>query len=183
MNWQLSHRFDRRALPITDSHYSRQKPGSPQFVPPGRCVVLLTKNADALWTSSWPFAEYVKHAWAGAWVNSLFCNRGSVLSSELILEAVAVTRWFYDTPLLGMITFINEAKTAKRRSKRSQPGECYIKAGFRQAVCPNHMIAVEECAACNGRSKGGLVALQLLPDAMPEAMKPDCAQMDLMDAS
>lgn len=45
--WHLSHRFDPRAVAIADRHYNRQKPGTPQFVPPGRCKVLLTENADA----------------------------------------------------------------------------------------------------------------------------------------
>jgi hypothetical protein len=71
-SWRLSHRADAAALPLADRHYNRQKPGTPQFVPPGRCMVLLTAAADALWVSSWPFAEYVKHAWAGAWVCSCF---------------------------------------------------------------------------------------------------------------
>jgi hypothetical protein len=72
MQWERSHRFDARALPLADRHYNRRKVGSPQFVPPGRCLVLLTPDATALWTTSWPFAEYVRHAWPGAWVNSLF---------------------------------------------------------------------------------------------------------------
>lgn len=76
MMWAVSHRFDVRALPLADRHYNRRKVGSPQFVPPGRCVVLLTPAADALWVSSWPFAEYVRHAWPGAWVNSLFRREG-----------------------------------------------------------------------------------------------------------
>ena len=60
MNWRLSHRADARALPIADRHYNRQKVGTPQFVPPGRCLVLLTEDAGALWVTSWPFAEYVR---------------------------------------------------------------------------------------------------------------------------
>jgi len=48
MYWTLSHRFDRRALPLADRHYNRQKPGTSQFVPPGRCIVLLTPKATAL---------------------------------------------------------------------------------------------------------------------------------------
>lgn len=180
MNWRMSHRFDPRALPIADSHYNRQKPGTPQFVPPGRCFVLLTEKADALWVTSYPFAQYVKHAWAGAWINSLFCNRGRILSSELIVEAVAATRLFFDLPALGMITFVDEAKTRKRRGKLSPPGKCYLEAGFRQAICPSHMIRVDDCAACNGRSKGGLVALQMLPCDMPEAAKPYSDQMELV---
>jgi hypothetical protein len=74
MYWNISYRADPKALPIADRHYNRQKPGTPQFVPPGRCLVLLTENADALWVSSWPFAEYVKHAWGGL---------GCVLVSEM----------------------------------------------------------------------------------------------------
>jgi hypothetical protein len=34
--WLLSHRFDVRALRLADRHYSRQKPGTNQFVAPGR---------------------------------------------------------------------------------------------------------------------------------------------------
>lgn len=176
LNWRLSHRFDRQALPIADSHYNRQKVGSPQFVPPGRCVVLLTRNADALWVTSWPFAEYVKHAWAGAWVNSLFCNRGQSLSSDLIREAIAVTRSFFDAPPLGMVTFVD-----KREIRSINPGCCYKFAGFRKAICPDHMVKNDECAACNGRTKGGLIALQMLPVEMPEPAPPYSSQMSLID--
>ncbi len=38
--WRLSNRADRDCLPLADRHYNRQKIGSPQFVPPGRCCVL-----------------------------------------------------------------------------------------------------------------------------------------------
>jgi hypothetical protein len=151
MRWQLSHRFDSAVLPIADRHYNRQKPGTPQFVPPGRCVVLSIPG-HAFWVTSWPFAEYVRHAWAGAWVCSAFRNERPdlYLSSELIREAVSATRCEWpDAPGLGMVTFVNRDKTRHKRD----PGRCYRKAGF---------------APC-GETKGGLVALQLLPDAMPDA--------------
>lgn len=48
MPWHHSWCADPRALPLADRHYSRQKPGSNQFVPPGRRCVFLTENADAL---------------------------------------------------------------------------------------------------------------------------------------
>lgn len=153
MNWVLSHRADKRALPIADRHYNRQKIGSPQFVPPGRCLVLLTSNADALWVTSFPFAQYVKHQWAGAWMCSCFRNESSILSSVLIREAVAATRWKYgDPPELGMVTFVDPTKVRRKRDW----GRCYLKAGF---------------VPC-GQTKGGLYALQLLPDAMPPACEP-----------
>lgn len=159
MRWELSHRFDPRAVRLADLHYSRQKHGTPQFVPPGRCVVLLTEEADALWVTSWPFAEWVKHRWAGAWVCSLFRNESRHLSSDLIREAVAVTRWKWPVPPLGMVTFVDASKVKHKRD----PGRCYLKAGFRRV----------------GWTKGGLVALQMTPDTMPEPLTPLNAPLTL----
>lgn len=148
-HWTLSNRGDIEALPLADRHYNRQKIGSPQFVPPGRCIVLLTKDRKALWVSSWPFPEYVKHAWAGAWLCSCFRNEGDTLSSILVTEAVGVTRSIWGKPPeLGMVTFIDTGKVRKKRDW----GRCYLKAGWRNC----------------GKTKGGLVALQLLPNLMPE---------------
>ena len=65
MRWRLSHKADPLAVPLADRHYNRRAIGSPQFVPPGAAVVLVTESADALWITSMPFAEYVRHAWAG----------------------------------------------------------------------------------------------------------------------
>lgn len=145
--WRLSHRADPSALKLADRHYSRQKIGTPQFVPPGRCVVLVTEDGTAAWVTSWPFAEYVKHAWAGAWVCSLFRNEGAQLSSDLIRAAVAATRSLWEPPELGIVTFVDADKVRHKRD----PGRCYLKAGWRKV----------------GYTKGGLVALQQLPDEMP----------------
>lgn len=150
--WQISHRADQKARVIADRHYNRQKIGSPQFVPPGRCFVLRQKRA--VWVTSWPFAQYVKHDWGGAWVNSLFRRqRGRQIASEMILDAVAATRWKWpEVPALGMISFVDENKVRKK----DQPGRCYIEAGFKYV----------------GRTKGGLLAFQMLPEDMPEAQPP-----------
>jgi hypothetical protein len=154
MLWRLSHRFDPDALPLADRHYNRQKIGSNQFVPPGRCLVLLSGNPpDALWVTSWPFAQYVKHAWAGAWVCSCFRNEGDVLSSELIKQAVAATRAIYGSPPeQGFISFVDSKKTRHKRD----PGRCYRKAGWKHV----------------GYTKGGLYAFQLLPQEMPNPSMP-----------
>lgn len=165
MNWTLSHRADPAALPLANRHYNRQNPDSPQFVPPGRCIVLLTTGADALWVSSWPFAEYVKHAWAGAWVCSCFRNEGPLLSSLLIAEACAVTRGIWGNPPIahGMVTFVNSSKVRRKRD----PGRCFIKAGFKHV----------------GFTKGGLVALQLFYPDFPNPIKLPSRQCDLFPES
>lgn len=154
MIWTLSNRFSTRALPLADRHYNRQKPGSPQFVPPGRCVVLVSTCGRAVWTSSFPLAEFTKHEWAGAWINSLFRNEGAGLSSELILAAIAATRAIWgDAPELGMVTFVDAEKVRHKRD----PGRCYRRAGFVEV----------------GETKvNKLLAFQLLPARMPPAENP-----------
>lgn len=152
--WRRSWRADPAGATIADRHYNRQSIGAPQFVPPGRCLVLLAAAGSALWVTSWPLPEYVKHDWAGAWVNSLFRREsGPHLASEMIVAAVAHTchEW-PDVPELGMVTFIDRAKV---RAK-ANPGYCYLQAGFEPV----------------GETKGGLIALQLRPDRMPDPAPP-----------
>lgn len=170
MRWWLSHRADPKARVLADRHYNRQNIGAAGFVPPGRCLVLVTKPNEAFWVSSYPYAEYVRHAWAGAWVCSAFRNEGPHLSSELIREAVACTLWKWEAPPLGMITFVDRSKV---RQRRAGWGKCYLRAGFDLARCPLHDGAEKAtCAACRSETEAGLLALQLLPDAMPEALAP-----------
>lgn len=153
MSWQVSDRFDPKACLLADRHYNRRKIGSPQFVPPGRCLVLRS-DCGALWVTSWPFAEYTKHAWAGAWVNSLFRNESSLRSSELIRSAVAATRAIYPPPDLGIVTFVDprHIQPKTRRGKQIY-GYCYLKAGWKHV----------------GFTKGGLWTWQQLPVDMPPA--------------
>ena len=151
MVWRRSWRADPAAAPIADRHYNRQAIGSPQFVPPGRCLVLLTDNADALWVTSWPYAEYVAHQWAGAMVCSIFRREPTCphLASDLIRAACAATRAHWpDLPTLGMVTFVDPTKTRRKRD----PGRCFRRAGFTDAGCTQEL---------------GLIALQLQPDAFP----------------
>ena len=158
--WRLSHRFDRAALPLADAHYNRQKPGSPQFVPPGRCVVLLAgEPAHALWVTSWPFARYTKHKWAGAWVCSCFRRTGGGdTASSMIIGAVAATRAIFgDPPPLGMVTFIDRDHVRPTMVRGAKVwGWTYLRAGWEVA----------------GETQGGLLCLRLAPDRMPVAAAP-----------
>lgn len=169
--WCVSHRADPAAARLADRHYNRQHVDAPQFAPTGSCAVFVTDCGRAFWITSAPLAEWVKHAWAGAWVCSAFRNEGAGTSSELIRLAVAATRAHYgEPPTLGMVTFID----SRCRKCRKRYGACrcvesdwivrptmirgvptwgwtYLKAGFTRC----------------GETKGGLLAFQLLPAAMP----------------
>lgn len=163
MRWRLSDRFDPAALELADRHYNRQKPGTNQFVPPGRCLVLLAGGGDAaaLWVSSWQFSEFVMHRWPRCWTCTIFRNEGAGLSSELILEAIAATRWHWgEPPADGFITFVDPGKVRKKRD----PGRCFLRAGFELV----------------GRSKRrGFITLQLKPENMPAPEQYVGAQMNL----
>lgn len=153
MIWQASHRFHTPARLLADRHYNRQKPGSPQFMPPGSCRVLLANNKKAVFGLSFPKPEFVKHAWAGAWVCSIFRNENAgPLASDMIRDALAVMQTLYDVPALGCVTFVDPKKVPgiPERGERIK-GFCFHKAGFRAV----------------GETKKGLLAWQMLPAAMP----------------
>jgi len=162
MRWEVSYHCDPSVVPLADRHYSRKTIGAPQFTPPGRKVVLATAARDAYWTTSWPYAEYVRHSWPGAWLCSAFRNESPHLSSELIREAVAATLAVWpDAPALRMVTFVDAAKVRHKRD----PGRCFLRAGFHRV----------------GLTKGGLIVLQLLPAEMPDAEPAIGTQLELID--
>lgn len=150
--WRQSWRCDPVGRDIADRHYNRQNVGASNFVPPGRCLVFLS-DTPALWVTSWPFAEFVRHDWPGAWINSCFRKEGPGIASEMIREAVAHTLWKWpEPPPLGMVTFVDPDEVEHKR----QPGYCYKKAGFEHV----------------GFTQSGLWAWQLVPERMPEPVEP-----------
>jgi hypothetical protein len=171
VNWRLSHQADPRAVLIADRHYSRKSPGSAQFMPPGRQLVLVTPDYAALWGTSWPYPQYVNRDWADAWMCTLFRNEAPdrYVSSVLITQAVAATRWRWpDVPPLGMITLIDTTKVRPiKRHGTPVWGWTYRQAGFVEV----------------GATKGGLVVLQLLPAAMPDPVPPLGAQLRLLEVA
>lgn len=187
MIWTLVKRADKHARLIADRHYNRQSVGAVNFVPPGRCKVFLSALGSAAWVTSWPYAEFVKHAWAGAWVNSLFRRERSGAegyagfeddhpASAMIREAIAATRSFKRwkiPPAAGIVTFVDpdEVPSVPRRrhdcavncGRRAIYGYSYERAGFRHA----------------GFTAGGLWSWQMLPEQMPPAEAPINAQHEI----
>ena len=152
----ITHQYDSRAARLADRHYSRQKPGTAKFTPPGRKLVLVTEDASAVWVTSWPFAEYVHRDYKDAWICTIFRNESPLLSSNLIREAVAITRWKYgEPPASGMITMVDPHKV-----QAEIPGWCFRRAKF------HHV----------GETKrAGLLILQLTPARMPAPASPNGA--------
>lgn len=154
--WTLSHRADPNARALADRHYNRQKVGTPQFVPPGRCHVLYaeTNTGSAFWVTSWPFGEYVKHRWPGAWVCSAFRNEGAGRAQDMIRDALAATRHRYgEPPELGLVSFIDRSKV-RPVMVRGEPvwGWTWLQAGFEY----------------DGETEGGLLAVRIRPERMPD---------------
>lgn len=131
--------------------HSRQKVGSPQLVPPGQCIVLLTPQHDAVWVTSW--LAFAQHNWQGAWICTLFCNESPHRASDLIHEAVAITCAVWPHPLEQiMITFVDPGCLRHKRDV----GRCYRKAGWRHV----------------GWTLRGLLVLQLPRAALPAPIAP-----------
>lgn len=124
--WDVRTKYDSEARQLADRHYSRRTPGAPQFAPPGQTLILV--RPGALWISRIERREKTKHAWPGAWQNSLFRNEGGGLSSQLVREAVAATiEAWGPIPPEGFLTMVDPGKV-----RSTNPGCCYLHAGWRR---------------------------------------------------
>lgn len=111
------------------------------FMGPGEKLVLMTPDAKAIF--GW--RRFIDKSGQHGVNCAVFRNEGSTLSSELILAAES---WAWDRwPGERLYTFVSPEKTKRRRGRRSQPGQCFIHAGW---------------LAC-GETKGGLAILEKWP--------------------
>ena len=128
--WQRTTKFDAHAAALADRHYNRRKVGSPQFMPPGETVVLITADALALfgWWRPHPSSGLRALNGLDGWTCSIFRNEGRYRSSDLILAA--------ETELVaaekscgpdGLLTYVWRAKVLS-----VNPGYCFKCAGYRR---------------------------------------------------
>lgn len=141
-HWYLVKRTDNRARILADRHYSRQTIGHREFCAPGNNIVLIIPSdnglaAAALWVSQRPDpkANLDKPRADGFdyWNNGIFRNESDYRSSDLILEAVAITKHFWGDllPNDGFHSFVDAKKVngVKVRGETVH-GYCFMKAGF-----------------------------------------------------
>lgn len=128
--WERTNKYDADCARLADGHYSRRTIGSPQFMPPGQTIVLVSPARDAVW--GWwrpdPNAGITAMNGLDGWTCTLFRNTGPVRSSELVLAAeralVADGRGCGPD---GMITYVWCKRVAS-----PNPGYCYQVAGWKK---------------------------------------------------
>jgi hypothetical protein len=124
--WEPATKFDLRANALADKHYSRRKPGSGQFMPPGETIILVgLDNYPAVFGWWRPHPDSGIQNWNGlnGWTCTIFRNEGDLRSSDLIRDAeTAITDCGPD----GLLTYVWDA-----RVKSVNPGYCFKQAGWR----------------------------------------------------
>jgi hypothetical protein len=126
--WLRVGKFDPVGAHLADGHYSRRKVGSPQFMPPGQTIVLVTSNRKAVFGWWRPDPKSGIRAMNGldGWTCTIFRNVGAGLSSELILKAEAeLVASGYGCGPDGMLTYVWD-----KRVKSVNPGYCFKRAGW-----------------------------------------------------
>jgi hypothetical protein len=146
---ELWHRIpdeDPYASRFYDGHYSRQTPGARGILAPGRRVLLWHEGPRG--PALWGVVLNLDPVGAMRWRNSVFRNKSGTQSSALIAHALLATwlfwiRTYERLPILNLTTEIDIEATRVRRSKRHDPGHCYLEAGWRK---------VRDIEAGHGRS-------------------------------
>ena len=135
--WMETHDADPVARKIADRHYSRKTRGATHFCGPGEKLVLITPDEKALFV--WRKNKFRKDGQEGVEC-TIFRNEGAGLSSDLIRKAMELAwkKW----PGQRLFTYVNPYAV-----KSTDPGFCFKRAGWKEV----------------GRSKGGLILLEIKP--------------------
>lgn len=123
--WVKVSKRDPRACALADRHYSRRKPGSGQFMPPGQTIVLLSADEASVYGWWRPDPRSGIRAMNGldGWTCTIFRKEGPGIASEMILEA---ERFIADCGPDGLITYVFDKKV-----RSSNPGFCFKMAGYK----------------------------------------------------
>ena len=130
--------FDAECAALADRHYSRQSPGSKQFTPPARKLILRDTEGKVVFAWIWPKFRLDGQRGLNC---TIFRNESERISSEIILEAerMAVEKWGVGLfSYRRAYTFIDPAclRTSKKRGAEFchwPPGRCFLEAGWRFA--------------------------------------------------
>ena len=127
--WRRVGKFDATAVALADEHYSRRKRGSPQFMPPGQTIILLSTDETAVfgWWRPHPRSGLAAMNGRDGWTCTIFRNTGRHRSSDLILQAeLMLASHATDCGPDGMLTYVFDQKV-----RSPNPGYCFKAAGWR----------------------------------------------------
>jgi hypothetical protein len=126
--WTLSHKYDVHGAKLADGHYSRRKVGSPQFMPPGETIVLISPGAVFGWWRPHPRSGLKAMNGYDGWTCSIFRRIEGPLASDMILDAELALEPTQAAPCgpSGLLTYVAEGKI-----RSSNPGYCFQMAGYR----------------------------------------------------
>jgi hypothetical protein len=127
VTWVAVPKFTPAGARLADGHYSRRTIGSPQCMPPGQTLVLLSPDELAVfgWWRPHPRSGIVAMNKLDGWTCTIFRNVGAGLSSGLILEAERELLTRYDCGPDGLLTYVFD-----RKVRSSNPGYCFLMAGW-----------------------------------------------------
>jgi hypothetical protein len=130
VTWSVIGKFHPAAARLADGHYSRRTIGSPQFMPPGQTLILLSEDETAVfgWWRPHPRSGLKTMNGYDGWTCTIFRNTGPALSSRLILEAEKLLLERYDVGPDGLMTYVWDRKVAP-----PNPGYCFKCAGYQVA--------------------------------------------------
>jgi hypothetical protein len=126
--WNVVPKFTPAGARLADGHYSRRTVGSPQFMPPGQTLVLLTPDELAVfgWWRPHPDSGITAMNKLDGWTCTIFRNTGPALSSELILAAELELVARHECGPSGLLTYVWD-----RRVRSANPGYCFKVAGWK----------------------------------------------------
>jgi hypothetical protein len=143
--WWLTKDGDKDCLAMYERHYSayRYRDGRDrtQFVGPGEKVVLRTAQADAVWV----WRKFHDDSGQQGVNCAVFRNESGYRSSCLIRQADQIADCLW--PDSRHYTYVNPTRLAS-----SNPGFCFLKAGWRRC----------------GRTKGGLLIMERAAETQGE---------------
>lgn len=137
-------KFDVEACLLADKHYSRQKVGTNQFMPPGKTMILRSAEGDVvfgwLWQGKRDDGERGHNC-------SIFRNESDRLSSDIILEAerIVVAEWGTSRGF----TYIDPEQIGNGKAEFN-PGYCFKVCGWefvRATKSGLHLLAKHDLAS------------------------------------
>jgi hypothetical protein len=129
--WLRTTKFDQVGARLADGHYSRRTVGSPQFMPPGQTIVLVSQDRQDLfgWWRPDPKSGIVAMNKLDGWTCTIFrrTRTEGASASEMILAAeLEIARGGYGCGPDGMLTYVWD-----RKVRSVNPGYCFKRAGWR----------------------------------------------------